>query len=248
MSKIAITIFAITALILYTFVSDLLHHSHLKTATDTSRIFTLEQGSFDNILTVDAIPYAFIIFICFVAIVIYLCKWLYYRWIEKQKLNYVFYPFIKNGPTIWFGLALLCLVLMFFGATDKELIEAFVIPMVLLLMMLSIEWLIFMKSEIKDTDSEDDKTKSKQTDNTPLYVLTFVAILLDMGLGSVEWLLDSSVNGNYKILFAKLASAVVLGAICFFSGKFLEMHRAQQKQDRETMDKCVEEIKNGKKP
>jgi preprotein translocase subunit YajC len=49
-----------------------------------------------------------------------------------------------------------------------------------------------------------------------------------------------------KMLTAKLTSAIVLGAICFFSGKFLEMYRAQQKQDRDTIEKCVNEIKKGK--
>lgn len=103
-----------------------------------------------------------------------------------------------------------------------------------------------MKAESKENNDDVNSSPSnskKEHDNTPLYVLTFVAILLDMGLGAVEWLLD---NEDYKILLAKLSSAIVLGAICYFSGKFLEMHRAQQKYDRETMDKCVKEIKNGK--
>ena len=66
-----------------------------------------------------------------------------------------------------------------------------------------------------------------------------------MGLGFVEWVTETINHDNITLLLAKLASAIVLGAICFFSGKFLDMHREQQKQDRDTMNRCIETIKAG---
>ena len=267
-SNIAITIFAITALILYAFVSDLLHnsleHSQNKD-TETievhqesninSLIFEYDNWRLKNLLSpmknkqVIIITIGLLTFLgCFIRVVI--PTWYEkgkYRRLKHKILNYPLHPNGKIWLRLILGVSLMLLTCLTFSVEFEIWLKTLFIPMVLLLMMLSIEWLIFMKSEIKDTDPDDDKTKSKQTDNTPLYVLTFVAILLDMGLGAVEWLLDNEINDSYKILLAKLSSAIVLGAICYFSGKFLEMHRAQQKQDRETMDKCVEEIKNGKK-
>lgn len=266
-SNIAITIFAITALILYAFVSDLLHNplgpsqnkdtetieAHQESNIN-SLIFEYDNLSLKNFFIPNGIRSVIINYglllvflVCFYKVDI--LKWyenFKYRKLKHETLNYPLHPNGKMWLRVILGVSLMLLIYLTFSVESEIWLKTLFIPMVLLLMMLSIEWLIFMKSEIKDTDSEDDKTKSKQTDNTPLYVLTFVAILLDMGLEAVEWLLDNEINDNYKILLAKLSSAIVLGAICYFSGKFLEMHRAQQKQDRETMDKCVEEIKNGK--
>jgi|GEM_PF-6034889 len=247
-SKIAITIFAITALILYAFVSDLLLSNSPMFESENFNLNIFKDNNGDSpfmMLMISISSLVIFLICCFISIRERWEKRTKFRKLKHDLLSYPRYP-NKNIWRVFFtSVSLVLLACMTFEVSFEGLKTLF-IPIVLLLMMLSIEWLIFMKAESKENNDDVNSSPSnskKEHDNTPLYVLTFVAILLDMGLGAVEWLLD---NEDYKILLAKLSSAIVLGAICYFSGKFLEMHRAQQKYDRETMDKCVKEIKNGK--
>lgn len=50
---------------------------------------------------------------------------------------------------------------------------------------------------------------------------------------------DPIVSQDYV---AKIASALILGCICFFAGKFLYMYRMQQQTDMVKMKECIDEL------
>lgn len=243
MSSIAILCFSISALILYVFVSDLLHK-----IPDREYIFATKFIWLDSITDLkewfvgNFKLYIFIAICIFSILLRFAFKDFKIRFLKRKFLKQTMYPNYKL-----FFMTILCGIIILFGcnlfATKLVIwIKTLFIPIVLLIMMLSIEWLIFMKSE----SSEKNKlcTEEKNNKNKSLYLLTFVAILLDMGLGSVEYLMEHA-NVEASEFIAKIASAIVLGAICFFSGKFLDMYRLQQKQDKDKMNQCINQIKEG---
>ena len=244
MSRIAITIFSLSALFLYAMVS-------LKLSTHSGgNLFASVENIFNDYIGVHSktiIDVSFVLFI--VIILLTIVKNLRLKIKKRQYLKIQLFPswriWVLRLSTISMAIALL---------KFAQIISLFH-PIVILCMMLSIEWLIFMKTESEDSRNEqnnsqkckdeNDKKDAQKKTNASLYLLTIVAILLDMGLGFVDWVTETINHDNITLLLAKLASAIVLGAICFFSGKFLDMHREQQKQDRDTMNRCIETIKAG---
>ena len=244
MSRIAITIFSLSALFLYAMVS-------LKLSTHSGgNLFASVDNIFNDYIGVHSktiIDVSFVLFIVIILLTIVKNLWLKIK--KRQYLKIQLFPswriWVLRLSTISMVIALL---------KFAQIISLFH-PIVILCMMLSIEWLIFMKTESEDSRNEqnnsqkckdeNDKKDAQKKTNASLYLLTIVAILLDMGLGFVEWVTETINHDNITLLLAKLASAIVLGAICFFSGKFLDMHREQQKQDRDTMNRCIETIKAG---
>lgn len=242
MSRIAITVFSLSALFLYAQVSLRLPHNG-------GNLFANVEDIFNNIMVYSKKPIIYVSLGLFIVIILLnIVKNMRIKIKKSQYLKLKLFPSWKHWVL---GISIISMVI---ALLDFVAICSLFPPIVILLMMLSIEWLIFMKTESEDSEKEKNnsrklkeengKNEIQKKTNASLYLLTMVAILLDMGLGAVEWLLD---NEDYKTLFAKLSSAIVLGAICYFSGKFLDMHRVQQKQDRDTMNRCIEDIKNGKK-
>lgn len=100
----------------------------------------------------------------------------------------------------------------------------------LLYTMLSIEWLILMKG-----NNHNEKGNS-----TPLTILVIMAIISDISFGMIE------LEQYYTLylIFDKIFSALFLGCICFFFGKFLELQYYQGEENRKTMKTLLDEIKN----
>lgn len=76
-----------------------------------------------------------------------------------------------------------------------------------------------------------------------LVLLVVAAIILDICIGIIE-INPDNINTQW---IEKCFSAVLLGCICFFSGKFIENHRNQQDFVIDKMNAIVDELKP-KKP
>ena len=105
------------------------------------------------------------------------------------------------------------------------------------LMMICVEWLIFMLEEYADKKDKNVKEK-KHHGNSVLIVLVAAAIIADICIGLIE------LNGNLTLstITTKVASALFLGCICFFVGKFINMRRAQKSIDKGEMKDVVKTI------
>ena len=108
-------------------------------------------------------------------------------------------------------------------------------------MMLSIEWLIFMRSSIQLESKTESKTENKthHSHSPSLLVFVAIAIVLDICIGIVEVPTEklTAIVVLYKVL-----SAFTLGALCFFIGKFVENHRDHQMHDVTRMDEIIGEL------
>ncbi len=110
----------------------------------------------------------------------------------------------------------------------------------LLVMMLSIEWLIFMKEQLSSNKSNVEKGFSNT--NTVLIIIVVAAIVADICLGVVELNQDNALT--IKNFFVKTSSALFLGCICFFSGKYLDNDRMQDNKIVEDMSDVINSIES----
>lgn len=102
----------------------------------------------------------------------------------------------------------------------------------LLFAMLSIEWLILMK----------EQTHNENNSNILLTILVLMAILTDISFGMIELEQVYTLTG----IMDKIFSALFLGCICFFCGKFMEIQYKQSEKNRNDMKDVLLRIK--KKP
>lgn len=114
-------------------------------------------------------------------------------------------------------------------------------------MMVAIEWLIFMLEEYalkrghKNHNSQNDDQKQREAahhGNIVLVILVAAAIVADVCIGIIE------LNGMLTLsnITTKVASALFLGCVCFFIGKFINMHRVHKSIDVEDMSEVVHTI------
>ena len=137
--------------------------------------------------------------------------------------------------------------------SDSKVVYGSVISVCILIMMLAIEWLIFMRSnasneeetkvvqceEVEACESVQKRKKSNSRYHTSLYLFVGIAILLDVCLGIIEL---PQVEVHLYGIAMKILSAVLLGCICFFTGKFFENFREQQVGDIEKMGDIAERL------
>lgn len=137
--------------------------------------------------------------------------------------------------------------------SDSKVVYGSVISVCILIMMLAIEWLIFMRSnasneeetkvvQCEGTEACESVQKRKASNSryhTSLYLFVGIAILLDVCLGIIEL---PQVEVNLYGIAMKILSAVLLGCICFFTGKFFENFREQQVGDIEKMGDIAERL------
>ena len=101
----------------------------------------------------------------------------------------------------------------------------------LLSAMLSIEWLILMREKYQE---------KKGTHSSLLVVLVLMAILSDISFGMIELQqVYTAANVSDKVF-----SALFLGCVCFFVGKYLELNYTHSIEDKEYMELVIEEIRN----
>ncbi len=116
-----------------------------------------------------------------------------------------------------------------------------IVPICLLIIMISIEWLIFMREQHFEKSSKNHENGSpKKQNNGLLVVIVIAAIISDICLGLIEL---GHFKDNSDQILVKIMSAIFLGCLCFFFGKFLENYRAQQRQEINDMLKYKDEVK-----
>lgn len=140
--------------------------------------------------------------------------------------------------SLWaFGItALIIYVLVTFCNVHHGSIAQMAISVSIPIMMISIEWLIFMLEEY--AFKHEDSAESRHHGNSVLVVLVAAAIIADVCIGLIE------LNGVLTpgAVTEKVAKALLLGCICFFIGKFIDMHRVQKAIDIKDMKKVVDNI------
>lgn len=95
----------------------------------------------------------------------------------------------------------------------------------ILFMMISIEWLIFMR---------ESKKKEKNKPNM-LVIMVAVAIITDISYG----LVNTTLLHQGEIELLTIAAPVFLGCVCFLFGKWLEDNRENDKLESEKMNEIV---------
>lgn len=93
------------------------------------------------------------------------------------------------------------------------------------------------------------------TSNTPkgenhshsgtLSILVFLAIVIDICISIIEMHGIEFGEPYLRIFVAKLAAAILLGAICFFVGKFIEIQRVQKDEDMKIMKDSMKRLSDG---
>lgn len=114
-------------------------------------------------------------------------------------------------------------------------------------MMISIEIMVLtreLSSKRINFISDETKKISHQSSKGLLIVFVLAAIIADMCIGYIELPYLNSENTDFYqyMLNDKLASALLLGCISFFTGKFIEQHSIQQEIDIETMKVAIEDL------
>ena len=97
----------------------------------------------------------------------------------------------------------------------------------ILFMMISIEWLIFMRESKKE---EKEKNKPNM-----LVIMVAVAIITDISYG----LVNTTLLHQGEIELLTIAAPVFLGCVCFLFGKWLEDNRENDKLESKQMNAIV---------
>lgn len=143
---------------------------------------------------------------------------------------------------------LVAMPIMHHYVLESKTIYGSIISFCILIMMLAIEWLIFMRNNAHGANDTVVHTEPKEKEahkeeaskhHTSLALFVGIAILLDVCLGIIE--LPAGEVGTYGISI-KILSAIFLGCICFFTGKFFENHREQQIGDIEKMGEITQRL------
>lgn len=116
-------------------------------------------------------------------------------------------------------------------AFSMALLSGFVYhDMWVLSMMISIEWLIFMRE--KHSSQEHNHT-------TMLVVLVVMAIIADIALGVTEMAIEKN-----KFTWNIISAPIFLGCICFFFGKWLENNNTKQQDELKEMEATISMMEN----
>ena len=205
LSTSAFILFCATALITYLKIS---HHSLLEFVN--SQIVILKDMLMPK-LTTWHVPIGFLSFLI-LSIIIYLIS-------KKIKLKRNMRSFTLTTATSIFISSILVIISLYSN------------QICLLVMMLAIEWLMFMKEQL---------IAQKSNTVPSMKVMVAAAIIADMSLGIIEYYAHHT-TGLPNFIYI-IASSMFLGCICFFFGKWLENRREEVHADQEEMNKCVGEI------
>lgn len=214
----ALCLFALSALLIFLGVLDIKNHSFLLGAIGE----IIPRHKCDNGEYIITIIKVFLSLLSGIlgAIAIYRCKNKKNDKSGKTKENWM-------RPAVW-GIGILVLAFK---------------SIALLIMMLSIEWLIFMKEQLEHNystmeENKDTNDRLEKKESSLLVVIVAAAIIADISLGLIE-IYQVETKIVFEMFLVKMASAVFLGCICFFSGKFLENYRNDQIRNISTMNKVI---------
>lgn len=253
MSRYAFILFALSAVVVYLNITDTMHGGHgghgkvLLTSHTfwnpfVNMVTNIGNGKVDWLVDV---PFLLIVGALVFPIVYWAYKMICIRIKPiREKMNYrekAFYDKDKGKfKMAWmifaFGAALLIYIIGIADISVQSLLDSLFAPFCLLVMMVSIEWLIFMREKYQG--KAESQEHHPNGDSSILVILVIAAVLSDVCLGIIE--LGNDFTG--KDVVDKVASALFLGCICFFLGKFIENHRVQQEKDVYDMNSVVKEL------
>lgn len=189
------------------------------------------------VLTSDQWAYVIII----ITALVWLCRTIFsyisrHRWPSKNELFKEILP----------PLGTFILVFFIWSCFDDDFINSTLNSIVLCIMMISIEWMVFMRTRISEKQDKDDNKERNNT--TMLIVFVVAAIVIDICFGIIEIPHEvGTTAGNLytiKTILPKICSALLLGMLCFFSGKFFELKAQQGDSEDKEASKEINAIRN----
>lgn len=210
----------------------------------------LEKGSDGDtkfyLIFVRGLPHAAGLWLGWLLIVA-LKKWLRRNLERRPNFNEKLFNRVGYGIFVVLAYALIVGV---YKITNEVKLACLYNSILVLLLMLSIEVMIFMRGEYAERDHDDcsenkgrNKAETKvenKGSSALLIVLVTAAVITDLCIGFIELPRHYTTD----LLFDKIASALLLGCLSFFSGKFLELSVMRQKMETRKMKYIVEEIDN----
>lgn len=258
LSKYAFIVFVLSAIVVYLNITDTMHggHSgHGERLLTSHTFWTPFADMMTNIYHGNIDWWVNLPFLLIIGALLFpFVHWIYKMCCiniksMRKKMNYrekFLYNKDKNKfkiavPISAFLTALLIYILGIADISVQSLLDSLFAPFCLLVMMISIEWLIFMREKYQGNAKSPNHINQEHhsnSDSSILIILVIAAVLSDICLGIIEL-------GNVftiKDVVDKVASALFLGCICFFLGKFIENHRVQQEKDVYDMNCVVNEL------
>lgn len=141
-----------------------------------------------------------------------------------------------NIPVLFVTIITTLLLLIWFVIPNAHL-EIYYMPFLTMCMMISIEVMIFMR-ERYSTMLVDNKRHKDSTKQIVVFVL--FAIIADFCIGYIELPKEF----DTQMLIGKFASAILLGSISFFVGKFLDTNSIQRQTEIDSVDKSIATIES----
>lgn len=240
-SRLAVWTFGISSLLLYFFVADMVNR--VSGHEQILSIHNIKACNTSIDVYIKWIPLFTVVMIILKALLGWIIRNKYGMSVIKRIIDSDAYRSILVLGVVF---SLFAVVRFCFGHPWNAIAETFFIPCVLVVMMLSVEWLIFMRQEYSAVvRNAEAQAEAKKNNASVLIVLVCAAILTDICLGVVELITHSKLPDSHVDTMdyvAKVASALILGCICFFAGKFLDMYRMQQQTDVYKMKTCIKKL------
>lgn len=141
-----------------------------------------------------------------------------------------------NIPVLFVTIITTLLLLILFVIPNAHL-EIYYMPFWTMCMMISIEVMIFMRERYSTmlVDNKGHKDSTKQ-----IVVFVLFAIIADFCIGYIELPKEF----DTQMLIGKFASAILLGSISFFVGKFLDTNSIQRQTEIDSVDKSIATIES----
>ncbi len=143
---------------------------------------------------------------------------------------YLFWDRVLLGVTI----AVFALLLLLYLYTSEITLSILHNPIWVLILMICIELMIFLR-QVNVEKLEDEKKKNS---TGLLVVIVVMAIVSDMCISFIEL----PVDWDGRMLADKFAAALLLGCLCFFIGRFLNMYSLQQRVNISNMTESIKNI------
>lgn len=169
----------------------------------------------------------FLILIIYAAIIWFIAMWV----VILKRIKWLMRFLVR----VQWPLAILVSYWSYYKVLPETLLAVCYMPFLTLCMMVSIEVMIFMRERYMSKKQTTEHSSSKL-----LVVFVMAAIIADMCIGFLELPADY----NIRMLLDKMASAVLLGCISFFVGKFLETDSMQKQNEMKDMQKSLEQIES----
>lgn len=173
----------------------------------------------------------FLILIIYSAIIWFIAMWV----VILKRFKGLMWLLVR----VQWPLAILVSCWSYYKVLPETLLAVCYMPFVTLCMMISIEVMVFMRERyLSKINTKINTTETGHNSSKLLVVFVAAAIIADMCIGFLELPKDY----NIRMLLDKMVSAVFLGCISFFVGKFMEIDSMQKQSEMSDMQQALEHI------